>query len=350
MVDAWYTLLDRWGTMTLRAGAGARHRDGRKRLPASTTAWPPPSPARKKLRKYPSSERVYFPGGKTWKAGEIATNPDLARTLKDWWKPSAPPRPRAAVPRSKPRRDRFYKGDIAREMAALLRRERRPVPLRGFRPLHSQNGGAGLRRLPRLHRAEEPLRGAGSGRAVRPQHPGNLRPPQASATTRPSTSTRRGGHETGLRRPRQVPRRHGFHPDSLRRAAVEGVRARPPQARSTTAKASLEYRPGVPEKYMGIAPLERPADINWAGDKGDGGDTSYLAVVDKDRNVVSFTPSLHTGFGTTVVMGDARLQLQLPRRLLLARAGPRQRARARQAPAQHPAIDPGVEGRRALPW
>ena len=48
------------------------------------------------------------------------------------------------------------------------------------------------------------------------------------------------------------------------------------------------------------------------------GDTSYIAVVDKDRNMVSFEPSLHSGFGTGVVMGDLGLHLQLPRRLLLA--------------------------------
>jgi len=35
------------------------------------------------------------------------------------------------------------------------------------------------------------------------------------------------------------------------------------------------------------------------------GDTSYIAIVDKDRNMVSFEPSLHSAFGTGVVMGDA---------------------------------------------
>ena len=34
------------------------------------------------------------------------------------------------------------------------------------------------------------------------------------------------------------------------------------------------------------------------------GDTSYIAVVDKDHNMVSFEPSLHSGFGTGVVMAD----------------------------------------------
>ena len=34
------------------------------------------------------------------------------------------------------------------------------------------------------------------------------------------------------------------------------------------------------------------------------GDTSYIAVVDQDRNMISFTPSLHSGFGTKIVMGN----------------------------------------------
>ena len=46
----------------------------------------------------------------------------------------------------------------------------------------------------------------------------------------------------------------------------------------------------------------RSADIG-AADYSEG-DTSYIAVVDKDRNMVSFEPSLHSGFGTGVVMAD----------------------------------------------
>jgi gamma-glutamyltranspeptidase/glutathione hydrolase len=34
------------------------------------------------------------------------------------------------------------------------------------------------------------------------------------------------------------------------------------------------------------------------------GDTSYISVVDSSRNAISFTPSLHSGFGTKVVMAD----------------------------------------------
>ena len=71
------------------------------------------------------------------------------------------------------------------------------------------------------------------------------------------------------------------------------------------AKASLTFRPGVAEKFMqGMEPIERPIDIKYSSDSSGEGDTSYLCVIDKDRNVVSFTPSLHTAFGTNVVMGN----------------------------------------------
>src|SRR5262249_47613643 len=70
-------------------------------------------------------------------------------------------------------------------------------------------------------------------------------------------------------------------------------------------KASLELRPGTPEKFMkDTAPLDRPVKPNTRGEADHEGDTSYIAVVDKNRNMVSFEPSLHSGFGTGVVMGE----------------------------------------------
>jgi gamma-glutamyltranspeptidase/glutathione hydrolase len=40
-----------------------------------------------------------------------------------------------------------------------------------------------------------------------------------------------------------------------------------------------------------------------SGEADHHGDTRYIAVVDKDRNMVTFTPSLHSVFGTGVVLG-----------------------------------------------
>src|SRR5258708_35299218 len=57
------------------------------------------------------------------------------------------------------------------------------------------------------------------------------------------------------------------------------------------AKASLELRPGSPEKFVADA-AERPWHVFLDGDADFNGDTSYIGVVDKDPNIVSFQPSL----------------------------------------------------------
>jgi gamma-glutamyltranspeptidase/glutathione hydrolase len=54
----------------------------------------------------------------------------------------------------------------------------------------------------------------------------------------------------------------------------------------------------------GFEPVNRPRDVDMRGHADHEGDTSYIAVVDKERNMISFTPSLHSGFGTKVVMGN----------------------------------------------
>ena len=71
------------------------------------------------------------------------------------------------------------------------------------------------------------------------------------------------------------------------------------------AGASLELRPGDPGRFMtGAPPVTQPVAVNLDGEASHTGDTSYISIVDKDRNVVSFEPSLHSGWGTGVVMGD----------------------------------------------
>jgi gamma-glutamyltranspeptidase / glutathione hydrolase len=75
-------------------------------------------------------------------------------------------------------------------------------------------------------------------------------------------------------------------------------------------KASSDFRPGEAERYMsGFDRLDRPRDVTVAGDADHEGDTSYIAVVDQDRNAITFTPSLHSGFGSKVVLGELGFML-----------------------------------------
>src|SRR5207244_12971871 len=66
-------------------------------------------------------------------------------------------------------------------------------------------------------------------------------------------------------------------------------------------KASLELRPGE------ASTRAAQPQVNLNGNASHDGDTSYIAVVDQGRNMVSFEPSLHEIMGTGVVMGDTAL-------------------------------------------
>ena len=81
VIDAWYVLLDRWGTMTFAqvleqaidvAENGFPIGDGLARAIAGS----------KKIQKYPTSKKVYFPNGKAPHPGDIFRNVDSAWMLR----------------------------------------------------------------------------------------------------------------------------------------------------------------------------------------------------------------------------------------------------------------------------
>ena len=115
-IDAWYILLDHWGTMSFAqvlaeaidlAENGFPVGDSFARALATS----------QKLRKYPTSTKVYLPNNRAPQAGEIFRNPDLARTLKRLVEAETQNKSKGRHEALKAARDRFYKGDIAREMA-----------------------------------------------------------------------------------------------------------------------------------------------------------------------------------------------------------------------------------------
>ncbi|HOK47012.1 MAG TPA: gamma-glutamyltransferase, partial [Bryobacteraceae bacterium] len=116
VVDAWYILLDRWGTMTFAEVLAPAIEIAERGFPLSESVAHAMAKT-EKLRKYPSTVKVLFPDGREPQAGQVWRNPQLARTLRrlvEAERAAAGQGRRAAL---KAARDRFYKGDIAREMA-----------------------------------------------------------------------------------------------------------------------------------------------------------------------------------------------------------------------------------------
>ena len=302
-VDAWYILLDRWGTMSFAQVLAPAIRMAEDGFPIGDTL------ARyiamsKKLREYPSSMKVYFPGGQPPKAGQIFANPELASTLKKLVEAERQNAAKGRHEALRAARDRFYKGDIAHTMAEFSERHgglfryedfatytaktEEPVSIdyRGYQVYKNRSATQGPAELIALNMIEGyDLKGLGHNS---PEYIHVL----AEATKLAFADRDKYlGDADFVAIPFQ--------------GLLSKDYARERRKLIDPNKASLELRPGVAEKFEpGMKPLDRPLDYTAAGDADHAGDTSYICVVDKNRNIVSFEPSLHTAFGTGVVMAD----------------------------------------------
>jgi len=320
-VDAWCVILERWGTKTLgevlspAIELAERGFPLSERLAASIAGGRPerflevrgtsvetgvaPPAGNRKLAKYPTSARLYLPGGVPPRAGEIFRNPDLARTLKKLVEAEAQAAAKGRIAALRAARDRFYKGDIARALAAfseanggLFRYEdfaeyavriEEPVSLdyRGyevFKNPSANQGPAELITLNILRNFDLKAMGHNSADYI---HTGVEAVKLAFADRELYLADMDFV---------KIPFAGLLAPDygAARAALIDPARA------------SREFRPGQP---AGAAVGSWSFRIPLTGENHEG-DTSYVAVVDRERNAVSWTPSLHSGWGTGVVMGE----------------------------------------------
>src|SRR5579872_6812539 len=303
VVDAWYTLLDRWGTMSFEQVLQPAIDLAENGFPLSEYGASYIAES-KKILKYPTTVKVYLPNGHPPKAGEILRNPDLARTLKKLVEAEKANQSKGRHEALKAARDRFYKGDIARDLAAfseanggLFRYEdfaeytaevETPVSInyRGYQIYKNPSASQGPTELIALNLLEGyDLKSLGHNS------------PEFLHTSIEAVKLAMGDREKYL-----------GDMDFIK-IPYDGLLskdyARERRKLIDPEKASLELRPGTPEKLAGgMAVLERPVHKVLEGNASHVGDTSYIAIVDKERNMVSFEPSLHSLFGTGVVMGD----------------------------------------------
>jgi len=300
VVDAWYILLSRWGTKNFADVLEPAIQLAERGVPIGGGL---NSPA---LRRYPTTQRLFAPpNGKAWIDGELWKNPDLARTLRrlvDAEKEAMPKGRQAAL---KAARDRFYKGDIAHEMArfsegngGLFRYEdfasytakiEDPVSVnyRGYTVYKNPSASQGPAELIALNLLE--------GYDLKKM---GLNSPDYIHTSAEAMKLAMADRDTymGDEDFVQIPYAVLLSKEyaNERRKLIDPSRA------------SAEFRPGDVTAFAGSGykPVNRPRDLTLAGNANHTGDTTYIAVVDHDRNMISFTPSLHATFGTKVVMGN----------------------------------------------
>ncbi len=342
VVDAWYILLDRWGTMSFEqvlqpaielAENGFPLSEVRAHAIANT----------EKIRKYPSTVRIYLPNGQAPKAGEIFRNPDLAQTMKKLVEAEKANRVKGRHAALEAARNRFYKGDIAREMAAfseanggLFRYDdfaaytaevENPVSTdyRGYQVYKNPSATQGPTELFALNILEGfDLKAMGLN-SIDFIHT-NVEAMKLAMADREKYL----GDMDYIKIPY----------DGL----LSKDYARERRKLIDPAKASLELRPGSPEKFTsGTPPSDRHVQVVLEGNADHTGDTSYIGIVDKDRNMVSFEPSLHSGFGTGVVMGNTGIIFNCRGDYYSLVRGEANALEAGQTAAQHAAKHAGYE-------
>jgi len=303
VVDAWYILLDRWGTMSFKQVLQPAIDLAENGFPLSEAAAAEIGDE-KKILKYPTTVKIYLPNGKAPTAGEILKNPDLARTLKKLVEAEKANQSKGRHEALKAARDRFYQGDIARELAAFSEANgglfryndfaeysaevETPVSVdyHGYRVYKNPSASQGPAELIALNLLE-----GYDLKALGHNSPDFLHTSVEAVKLAMADREKYLGDMDFIKIP---------YAGLL---SKEYARERRKLIDST--KASLELRPGSPEKFAGNASSFFPTPrVVLEGDARHDGDTSYIAVVDKDRNMVSFEPSLHSGFGTGVVMGN----------------------------------------------
>ena len=301
MVDAWYTLLSRWGTRSFEDVLAPA-------IEIAQNGFPTQGRLMREIQtpivlSNPSLAKLYAPGGRLLREGEIFRNPDLARTMQrivDAEKAASAQGRHAALQAG---RDRFYKGDIAREMGAfseknggLFRYEdfasytakvEEPVSTnyRGYEVYKNPSASAGPAELFMLNILEGyDLTKLGLNSAD------FLHVSIEACKLAMADRDKYLGDMDFIKIPYKGLLSKQYATE--RRKLIDMT------------KASLDFRPGDAEAFEPDFPATtRPVDFTSGGNDHEG-DTSYIAVADRERNAVTFTPSVHSSFGTKVVMGN----------------------------------------------
>ncbi|MCY4626896.1 MAG: gamma-glutamyltransferase family protein [Acidobacteria bacterium] len=151
LFGAWISMLERHGTMSLEEVLGPAIDYAKNGHPMEASVSRAIEASREVFERFPTSVRMFLPEGRVPATGELYKMPDLARTLEKLVEAERAAR-RGGQNRSEALNaafDRFYRGDIAEEMARFYEENDGPFTLEDFaayepmwkEPLHTNYRG-----------------------------------------------------------------------------------------------------------------------------------------------------------------------------------------------------------------
>jgi gamma-glutamyltranspeptidase / glutathione hydrolase len=224
------------------------------------------------LLAFPDSARTYLPGGRAPRAGEIFRNPDLAATYREL---------------AREGRDAFYRGGIARDLIAFSDTQGGLFALDDL----AENSATWV----------EPI-----GTDYRGVRVWELPPPTQGITTLQMLNLLEG-YDLRALGPLSAEYWHLFL-EAKKIAYADRARFIADPAKTRVPAAELISKEYARERRKSIDPARARTGIG----PGDPlrGDTVYLAVVDEQRNCVSFIQSIYQHFGSRMVPGRLGFALQ----------------------------------------
>jgi gamma-glutamyltranspeptidase / glutathione hydrolase len=139
VLHAALTVLERWGTMSFEAVSRRAIEHAEKGFPLRPRTTQSIEANLKFIQSWPANSRMWLkPDGSTYKAGETIKLPALAKTLRRMVEAERAAAKKGRAAGIAAARDRFYKGDLAREMVAFLKAHQAPFELDDFAEFFSR--------------------------------------------------------------------------------------------------------------------------------------------------------------------------------------------------------------------
>jgi gamma-glutamyltranspeptidase/glutathione hydrolase len=270
--DGWVTLLESHGTMTLEdvlAPAIAYAESGFPVMEKTAADWEPEVP---RLELTDAAASTYLVNGRAPRPGEIFQQRNLARTFRTL---------------ARGGRDAFYRGEIARAIVGYCQKNGGFLSLEDFAAQTSE--------------WVEPISTTYRGHTVYELPPNNQ-----GLTVLMLLNLLEGIDLTAMR---DDPVRY-YHTliEATKIAFADRNRYIADPAFAKLPVKELLSKDYATKRRALIDP-ERAIDVPAFGDMTLGRDTTYLTVVDNDRNAVSFINSIFSSFGSAVVAGDTGIVL-----------------------------------------